>query len=91
MPSILTRVAATDPIPAIIAPTRADFELPPDVAKAAEAGIPTPFTIDYNRNVAYGIVAPKGRCLLDGSAGCWTLPGPDEDGVAQVLAGVFDL
>lgn len=91
MPSILTRVAATDLIPAILAPTRADFDLPPDVAKAAESGIPTPFTIDYQRNVAYGIVAPKGRCLLDGSAGCWTIPGPDEDDLSMSMNGTAEL
>ena len=52
---------------------------------AAADAAPERFTVYPDGSVA-GIVAPAGRCLLDGSSECWTVPRP-ADGRGSTLSG----
>lgn len=52
---------------------------------AAADAAPERFTVYPDGSVA-GIVAPAGRCLLDGSSECWTVPRPT-DGRGSTLTG----
>lgn len=89
MPSILATVDADDVMPVPLAPVAADFRMPPEAVAAAAAGIATPFTVDFERGVAWGHVAPWDRCLLDGSGQCWTPP--QDDDLSLSMQGVTEL
>lgn len=90
MTSLLTRVAATDLVPAILAPTAADVDLPADAKARAAAGTATPFTVDLERMVAYGHVAPWDRCIFaPRGAGCW-MP-PKDDDLSSSMQGEMEL
>lgn len=52
---------------------------------AAADAAPERFTV-YPDGSCAGIVAPAGRCLLDGTGECWTVPRP-RDGRGATLAG----
>jgi len=89
MSSILTRVAASDPVVTPLAPSAADFTMPPEAVAAAAQGIATAFTVDFDSGRVWGHVAPKSRCLLDGSTECWTIP--EDDDLAMAHQGQVEL